>query len=103
MIEAAVESYFNKRVKETGGEVRKVVWPGRRGAPDRFCGWERTKRSAFVELKRPAGRAESHQSREHARLRSVGVRVEVLDTREAVDRFVAGMSETSDDKKNNNL
>jgi hypothetical protein len=92
VIEAAVESYFKKRVKETGGEERKVVWPGRKGAPDRFAGWARSQRTAFVELKRPKGKAAAHQEREHARLRLLGVRVEVIDTREGVDRFVEEMS-----------
>jgi len=36
MIERDVEDYLVKRVKALGGECRKVVWPGRRGAPDRL-------------------------------------------------------------------
>jgi hypothetical protein len=91
MIEAAVESYFKKRVKETGGEERKVVFPGRNGAPDRLCGWPNG-RHGFVELKRPKGKAEQHQAREHQRLRSIGLRVDVIDTRERVDIYVEDMS-----------
>lgn len=91
MIEAAVESYFKRRVKETGGEERKVVFPGRKGAPDRFCGWPNG-RHAFVELKRPKGKAEQHQVREHQRLRAIGVQVEIIDTPERVDIFVEDMS-----------
>lgn len=90
MIEAAVESYFKRRVKETGGEERKVVWPGRKGAPDRLCGWPNG-RHGFVELKRPKGKAEAHQAREHARLRQMGFRVDVIDTREGVDRYLNEM------------
>lgn len=91
MIEAAVESHFRKRVRETGGMEWKVAWPARRGAPDRLVGWPNG-RQGFVELKRPKGKAEAHQLREHDRLRTVGFRVDVLDTKEAVDAYVEEMS-----------
>jgi hypothetical protein len=89
MIEALVESYLVERVRDTGGEVRKVTFPGRRGAPDRLAGWPG--RHALVELKRPGAKPEPHQVREHDRLRAIGFRVEVIDTREAVDAFVDRM------------
>jgi hypothetical protein len=91
VIEAAVESYFKRRVRETGGEERKVVFPGRKGAPDRLCGWPNG-RHAFVELKRPKGKAEKHQEREHRRLASIGFDVWLIDTREMVDAFIATYS-----------
>lgn len=34
--EAKIEKYLVKQVKTLGGEVRKVKWLGRRGAPDRL-------------------------------------------------------------------
>ena len=34
--EAKIEKYLCDRVKMLGGEVRKVKWIGRRGAPDRL-------------------------------------------------------------------
>jgi hypothetical protein len=34
--ESDIERHLVKRVKELGGEVRKVQWIGRRGAPDRL-------------------------------------------------------------------
>jgi len=100
MIEAPIEQHLVKRVKETGGEVRKVIWPGRRGAPDRLVGWpeagsgQRQLKAAhaLVELKRPKKGAEAHQAREHARLRAIGFRVAVLSTIEAVDAFVEEMA-----------
>ena len=91
MIEAGVEGYLKERVAATGGEQRKVVWPGRRGAPDRLCGWPNG-RHGLVELKRPKGTAEAHQAREHARLRVIGLRVDVIDTRAAVDAYVEEMT-----------
>ena len=36
MRESDIEKYLVKRVKELGGEVRKVKWVGREGAPDRL-------------------------------------------------------------------
>ena len=35
-MEAKIEKYLCDRVKMLGGEVRKVKWIGRRGAPDRL-------------------------------------------------------------------
>ena len=36
MLERDIEDYLVKRVKAMGGEVRKVQWIGRNGAPDRL-------------------------------------------------------------------
>lgn len=36
MRERDIEKHLVQRVKALGGEVRKVQWPGRRGAPDRL-------------------------------------------------------------------
>ena len=91
MIEQVVEEYLVKRVRETGGEVRKLQWIGRRGAPDRFVGWPNGKHG-LVELKRPKGREETHQLREHCRLRAVGMSVDVINTKEKVDWFVERMT-----------
>jgi len=85
--EALIESYFVMRVKDTGGEQRKVTFPGHDGAPDRWAGWP-TGFSALVELKRPDGVPEAHQAREHAKLRRCGLRVEVLSTKAQVDAFI---------------
>ena len=90
--QALVESYLIKRVGETGGIIRKVKWIEFRGAPDRLCGWEKTHRSSYVECKRPSGMLEAHQKREHQRMRAIGLRVDVISSREDVDLYVAGMS-----------
>ncbi|API59605.1 hypothetical protein BSL82_10000 [Tardibacter chloracetimidivorans] len=87
MIEAAVEQHLVDRVKEVGGEVRKLSWPGRRGAPDRAV-MLRQWGVILVELKRPGGKPEPHQVREHDRLRALGVPVEVLTTKQDVDDFI---------------
>lgn len=87
--EQLVESYLVQRVKETGGTVRKVRWDGHPGAPDRLCGWPG--RHGLVEVKRPHGKAEAHQAREHDKLRVIGFRVDVIDTKEGVDAYVETM------------
>lgn len=93
MRESRVENYLVRRVKETGGVCRKVVFPGHRGAPDRFCGWRSRQRFALVEMKRPlTPTAEAHQIREHEKLRACGVDVRVLASFEDVDKFVEEMS-----------
>jgi hypothetical protein len=52
---------------------------------------ERIACSIFVELKAPGKKPTPGQLREHARLRELGFRVEVLDSTEAVDNFVEGL------------
>lgn len=103
MKESKVEAHLVERVTATGGLIRKVAWIGRRGCPDRLVGWpERTTsigcrervypaRHAMVETKRPLGKARADQAREHERLRRLGIWVEVLDTIEAVDKFIEDM------------
>lgn len=91
MRESNVEDHFIERVAATGGLQRKVRYIGRVACPDRLVGWPNG-RHGLVELKRPLGKARKDQEREHARLRAHGFRVDVLDTVEAVDRFVEEMS-----------
>lgn len=92
MRESKVEAYFKQQVEATGGIQRKAQWVGRRGCPDRWCGWPKTKRSGWVEMKKPlTPHAEEHQKREHDRLRACGERVDVLASIEDVDRYVEMM------------
>jgi hypothetical protein len=97
MRESDIEKYLVKRVKELGGEVRKVKWIGRRGAPDRLVmlpDWEPSPgnfytRTVWVELKATGKVPEPHQLREHKRMRAVGQRVAVIDSLEGVDALLA--------------
>mgnify|MGYP001250000617 CR=1 FL=1 len=52
MKESAVEAYLRKRVKELGGFHRKVIYQGRKGAPDDWCFFPGGK-LLIVECKRP--------------------------------------------------
>ena len=96
MRESVIEQYLVDRVKELGGEVRKVKWIGRNGAPDRLVmlpSWgpylpNPTKGTIWVELKAPGEKAKPHQQREHERMRRMGQRVEVVDSIERVDEVL---------------
>jgi hypothetical protein len=85
--ERDIEAHLVRRVKELGGEVRKVQWIGRQGAPDRLV--LMLEGSTWVELKSPGARCRPGQLREHARLRAMGQRVEVIDSIEGVEALLA--------------
>jgi hypothetical protein len=98
MRERDIERHLVKRVKQLGGEVRKVEWIGRRGAPDRLvmlpptdgvCYLRMRTATTWVELKAPGVPAEDYQLREHARMRALGQRVEVIDSIEAVESLLS--------------
>ena len=112
MRESDIEKYLVQRVKALGGEVRKVQWVGRRGAPDRLVmlpqvehkawdsktsasrvcwaeDWTKPARTIWVELKAPGLKAELHQLREHNRMRAMGQHVVVIDSLDGVDEVLA--------------
>lgn len=87
MRESRVETTFVRLAKRNGWEVRKVSWPGRRGAPDRLI-MRPGGKPYFVEFKAPKrGRLETLQKREHARLRACGFLVVILRTLEEVEQW----------------
>lgn len=92
--ERSIERYFVRKVKEAGGEVRKVKWIGRAHAPDRLVLWpgkDSIHWSGYhplVEVKRPGEKPRPGQKREHARLAAAGFQVFTLSTTTEVDNFV---------------
>lgn len=107
MRESDIEKYLVKRVKELGGEVRKVQWVGRQGAPDRLVmlpfGFTTPDpitshiygQHVWIELKAPGKAAtfpanahERKQAREHQRMRAMGQRVEVVDSFERIEEIL---------------
>jgi hypothetical protein len=84
MRERDIEAYLVTRVQAMGGEVRKVKWIGRRGAPDRLVMLPRPL-TVWVELKATGAQPEPHQVREHQRMRAMGQRVEVIDSLSGVE------------------
>ena len=97
MRERDIERHLVKRVKGLGGEVRKVTWQGRRGAPDRLVMMPKTFGdlargdigTIWIELKSPGVKPEPHQIREHERMRRMGQRVVVIDSIEGVERLLS--------------
>jgi hypothetical protein len=95
MRESEIEDHLVKRVKELGGEVRKVAWIGRKGAPDRLVMMPAVAftfdqpNTIWVELKAPGEKAKPHQKREHDRMRDMGQRVVVIDSIEGVEELLA--------------
>lgn len=108
MKEADIEAYLCKRVREAGGDVRKVQWIGRKGAPDRLVMLPAMPyhsdapivyhypRTIWVELKAPGLAAlfphtphERQQAREHERMREMGQRVVVIDSFAGVDELLS--------------
>ena len=84
--ESNIEKYLCTRAKELGGEVRKVRWVGRNGAPDRLV--MLPNKSVWVELKATGKEPEAHQVREHNRMKLYGLSVEVVDSFERVDEVL---------------
>lgn len=95
MRESDIEKYLVDCVKVAGGEVRKVKWIGRKGAPDRLVMLRTGLRvgeyyttAVWVELKAPGKKAEPHQVREHKRMHAMGQLVVVIDSFEGIDTLM---------------
>lgn len=92
--ESDVERYLVMRVKQLGGEIRKVAWVGKSGAPDRFV-MRTGRRGVWVEVKAPglaksfpSNAHERAQKREHDRMRRCGQIVFVVDSYEGVEELL---------------
>lgn len=88
MRESQIEAYLVKQVKQLGGEVRKIQFIGRRGAPDRLVMLPFADHAFWVELKATGKVAEPHQLREHKRMRRMGQRVVVIDSMDGVESLL---------------
>lgn len=96
LLERDIEKRLVQRAKELGGEVRKVKWIGRSGAPDRLVMLPPKDQfvpfapdvTIWVELKAPGKKPEPHQMREHARMRKMGQRVVVIDSYEQIEELL---------------
>jgi hypothetical protein len=86
--ERDIEDYLVNRVQAMGGEVRKVQWIGRSGAPDRVV-MRPMGQLTWVELKAPGKKPTAAQLREHARMREVGQVVAVIDSLAGVEELLS--------------
>lgn len=87
MTEKDIEEYLRLGVKKLGGVAFKFTSPGNSGVPDRLIVMPEN-RIYFVELKRPGGRTSPLQNRQISRLKDLGCRVLVVDSRESAERFL---------------
>lgn len=87
MRESQVEQHLCKLVAEAGGIAYKFTSPQRVNVPDRLLTMPGGV-ICFVECKAPGKKPTEGQLREHNRLRALGFRVEVIDTKEGADALV---------------
>lgn len=86
LLESAVESHLEKRMKRLGGRAYKFP-PAVKGNPDRIVVFP-FGRIYFVELKRAGKVPEPAQKLWHERAFLMGHVVHVIDSREMVDDFI---------------
>lgn len=72
--------------EKRGWLVRKITYPGRRGAPDRH--FYKNGKVVMIEFKASQQGPRVQQEREHARLKAVGFKVHVIDSWEAFNALV---------------
>ena len=80
VLERSIERYFVTAARGLGCLVYKLH---DRGVPDRLV-IAPDRSIAFVELKRPGGKPRAEQSYYHKMLRARGLKVYVVDSRDAV-------------------
>lgn len=87
MRESEIEQHLVDTVQFLGGEIRKVQWIGRNGAPDRLVMLP-DGRLLWLELKAPGKTPSPVQLREHAKMARCGQHVHVVDSMEGVDEVL---------------
>lgn len=88
MRESVIEAYLVQRVKQANGEAYKFKSPNRANVPDRLCLFPGPL-MVFVECKAPGEKPTDAQEREHVRLRAMGFKVVVIDSKEVIDKWLA--------------
>lgn len=76
--ESEIEDFVMRRAEAKGFFTRKIRWPNRRAAPDTLFARE-DRGTVWIEFKAPGEKADSHQAREHERMRKAGMEVHVCD------------------------
>lgn len=94
VLEKEIEQYLTKRVKAIGGLCMKWVSPGNSGVPDRIVMFQGD--VWFVEMKRTGEQARVLQRVVHEKLKGVGMKVFVIDSKDGVDDFISMINPHSD-------
>lgn len=87
--EGDIEKYLKKQVEKQNCICLKFTSPGVRGVPDRIVigkGFIH-----FVELKAPGKMPRLDQVKQIEKLRKLGARVEVIDSKEKVDNYILSL------------
>ena len=87
--EKAIEAYLTRRVREEGGISLKFSSFTQTGYPDRVVMLPYGL-TAWVELKSKGQHPEKRQEIRIAELRTIGQRVEVVDSKDGVDSVLEG-------------
>lgn len=91
-IERQIENAVVRYAEGNGWLVRKMLYPNRRGCPDRwFFHPKRNGRPLVIEFKRPGEKPRKDQEREIARLRDAGIEVHVIDSSESGKAVLDGL------------
>lgn len=85
--ENLVEDYLGRRVKELGGQTRKVIYQGRTGSPDQWC-FLPGGILLIVECKAEGETPSAIQLRELKVLRELGFNAHWVDSREQLDKLL---------------
>ena len=83
MLERDIEKALVKRIKSLDGLCEKFVSPSNIGVPDRLV--TLPGEIVFVELKAPGKKPTAKQLKDHAKRRSYGCTVLVIDSLEGID------------------
>lgn len=88
--EGVIEDYLLDQCRRHRFLCMKFVSPARDGVPDRIV--IAPGRTVFVEVKRPGAEPTRLQLFQHAKMRSFGAQVYVIDDRSGVDALMADLA-----------
>lgn len=91
MEESRIEKRLKNEIEKIGGKALKFVSPGMSGVPDRIVLLPQG-RIVFVELKAPGKKLRPIQEYRAKELKSLGFRVECIDSIEKAMKFVEEVS-----------
>ena len=92
MREREIEQKLVEKMKKADGMCLKLTSPGNSGVPDRLCLLSGGK-VIFVELKAPGKKPRPLQERQIQKIRELGFRVEVIDSKEGIEKLMEELNE----------